>query len=122
MVERVIARGFDGFEYGQPAAGEHLQVHAEASIDHFCQWMALGKEDAGARDQILHQADVALVEAAFDEVALDESMRGGHIKRNVNASDVQVPGDILPEVRQLQRRTGSIRKTLALFITIAAEI
>ena len=69
-MERIISYRFDGIEHGQTAPAEHLQVHAEAAIHHFYQQMAFGKEGSRARDQILHQAHVALIEALFNDVVL----------------------------------------------------
>src|SRR6266702_8244806 len=83
MVERVISHRFDGIENGQAAAGEHLQVHAEASIDHFCKRPALGEERTGAGDEILHQENVTLIEAPFNNVVLGEPVRRSHIEWNV---------------------------------------
>ncbi len=37
MVESVVSRRFDGIEYDQTAAGEHLEVHAKVSVHHLCQ-------------------------------------------------------------------------------------
>src|SRR5712664_161093 len=105
-VESVISHRLDGIEYGETAASEHLEVHAEASIHDFCQRMAFGKEDPRARDEIFHQTHVALIEATFNDVALGEPLRRGGIKRNVNPPDFQITGDILPEVGELQRRTS----------------
>src|SRR5260370_3266404 len=122
MVERVISHRFDGIEDGQAAAGEHLQVHAEASIDHFCKRLAFGEECTGAGDEILHQENVTLIEAPFNNVVLGESVRRSGIERDVNASDVQVARNILPEVRELQRRTGGVGKALALLVTVPAQI
>src|SRR6266581_9455038 len=101
MVERVISHRFDGIENGQASTCEHLQVHAEASIDHFCQRLAFGEEGAGTGNEVFHQMNVALVEASLDNVILGEPVRSSHIERNVNAADVQVARNILPEVRKL---------------------
>ncbi len=49
-------------------------------------------------------------------------MRGGSIERNVNAADVQVARNILPEVRELQCGASGIGQTLTLLVAVAAEI
>src|SRR6266576_328444 len=49
-------------------------------------------------------------------------LRRSRIKRNVNTSDLQVTRDILPEVRELKRRTSCIRQTLALFVAVTAQV
>src|SRR5260370_5116115 len=121
-VESVISHRLDGIEYGQTAASEHLEVHAEASIDQFCQRTAFGEEDSRARSEIFHQTNVALIEAPFNDVALGEPLRRGGIERNVNSPDIQVTRDILPEVGELQGRTSRIGETLALLVAVAAEI
>src|SRR5260370_33198314 len=81
MVERVISHRFDGIEDGQAAAGEHLQVHAEASIDHFCKRLGFGEECTGAGEEILHQENVTLIEAPSTDVVLGESGRPGGSQR-----------------------------------------
>src|SRR6267143_4163543 len=90
VVECVISHRYDGVEYGQTAAGKHLQVHTEASIDHFCQRLAFGKEESRASDQIFHQAHEALIEASIEDVALGEPLGRGGIERNVNPPDFQI--------------------------------
>ena len=90
-VEGVVTHRLDGIEHGQPAPTEHLQVHTEACIHHFCQRHPFGKKRARARDQILHQAHVAIVEAPLDNVALGETLRRNRVERNVNPPLFQVP-------------------------------
>src|SRR5467141_4615766 len=104
VVECVISHRFDGVEYSQTAAGKHLQVHAEASIDHFCQRLAFGKEESRPRDQVLHQAHEALIEAPFNDVGLGEPLDRGGIERNVNPPDFQIAGSILTAVGELPSR------------------
>src|SRR5882757_8514320 len=122
VVECVISDRFDSVENGQTAAGEHLEVHAEASIDHSCQRLAFGKEESRASDQVLHQAHEALIEAPFNDVGFREPLGRGGIERNVNPPDFQIAGYILPEVGELQSRTGDIGETLALLVAVAAQI
>src|SRR5882762_6680101 len=117
-----VSYRFDGVEYGQTAAGKHLQVHAEASIDHFCQRLAFGKEESRPRDQGLHQAHEALIEAPFNDVGFGEPLGRGGIERNINPPDFQITGYILPEVGELQSRTGGIGEKLALLVAITAQV
>ena len=122
MVERVVAHGFDGVENGEAAAAEHFEVDAEAAVDHFCQRSALRKENAGAGDQIFHQADVAFVEAALDDVGFGEAVRCGDVERDVDAAFFEVALNVLPEIRELESGAGGVGHRLALFVAIAAEI
>src|SRR2546430_6553649 len=98
-VESIISYRFDGIEHGQTAPAEHLQVYAEAAIHHFYQQIAFGKEGSRARDQILHQAHVALIEAPFDDVAPGKTLRHGGTEGNVNHPDFQDPSATSPEDR-----------------------
>src|SRR6266404_6612794 len=122
MVERVIAAGLDGVEYGKTAAAEHFEIDAEAGVDHFCERHALGEQRARASDQILHQVNVTVVEAALYEVGFGKAVRRGDIERNVNAALFEVARDVLPEIGELQCSAGGVGELLALLITIAAEI
>src|SRR5260370_4469255 len=122
MVERVIAAGLDGVEYGKTAAAEHFEIDAEAGVDHFCERHALGEQRARASEQMLHQVNVTVVEAALYEVGFGKAVRRGDIERNVNAALFEVARDVLPEIGELQCSAGGVGELLALLITIAAEI
>src|SRR5579864_465068 len=122
LVKRVVANSFDGIENGEAAPAEHFQINAEALIHHFCERQTFCKQGTRASDQMLHQANVAVIKAAFDDIVFGEAMRCGSIKRNVDAAFVQVARNILPEIGKLQGSAGSVGKPLARFIAIAAEI
>src|SRR5260370_36578203 len=56
------------------------------------------------------------------DVTFREPMRCGGIEGNINPSNVQVPGDILPKICQLQRRASRIGEALALLVAVPAQI
>src|SRR5712664_1807777 len=122
MVERVVAAGLDGVEDGNPPAAEHFEIDTEAGVKHFRKRRALGKERARASDQILHEVNVTVVEAALHDVGFGKAVRRGDVERNVNTAFFEVARDVLPEIGELQCSAGGVGKLLALLITIAAEI
>lgn len=121
-MQRVIAAGFDGVENGYAAAGEHIEVDAQAALDHFGERGALDKEIARANDQIFHQADVTRVETAFDDIGFHEAVGCGDIERNIDAAFFEVAIDVLPKIGELESGAGGVRQRLALFVAIAAKI
>src|SRR6202035_1230886 len=58
----------------------------------------------------------------LDDVGGAQTMDGGGIERDVHATFLEVAGDVLPKVRELQRGASGVGKKLALFVPIAAEI
>ncbi len=50
----VVALGFDGVENRETAAAEHLDVDAEAIIDHFGERKAFMKEITSVGDEFFH--------------------------------------------------------------------
>ena len=69
-----------------------------------------------------HQRDVAVVEASFDNILFGDAVSGGFVEGDVDATFFHVAGNVLPEIRQLQRCAGGVREALAMFIAISAEI
>src|SRR5260370_3099232 len=122
MAQGVVAAGFDGMENGEAAPAEHFEIDAEAGVDHFFELHALGEERARATDQILHEVNVTIVEAALHDFSFGHAVRRCNIQRNVDAAFFQVARDVLPEIGELQCSAGGVGKTLALLVTIPAEI
>src|SRR5262249_15959714 len=62
------------------------------------------------------------VERAGKQLRFAESVCLDRLQRNVNTVFVETPRHILPEIRQLQRRTGKVRQSLTLAIAVPAKI
>src|SRR5690348_12803503 len=122
LVKRVVTGGLDRIENGEAAPAEHFQINAEALIHHFCERQTFCKQGTRASDQMLHQANVAVIKAAFDDIIFRKAMRCDSIKRNIDAAFVQVARNVLPEIGKLQSGAGGVGKALALLVAIAAEI
>ena len=121
LVKRVIAHGFNGVENGEAAAAEHFQVNAEALVDDFRERQALGKKSARASNEIPHQAHVAVVKAALDDIVLGKPLDGSGIERNVDAAFVEVARNVLPKICKLQGGAGGVGKALTLLVAIATK-
>ena len=121
-MQRVVADGFDGVENGEAATAKHSEVNAEALVNHPCERPSLSKQRASAGDEILHQAYVTFVKAALDDVLFGDSLGRGGVEWNINAALVEIARNVLPEIRQLQRRAGRIGEELAGFVTVATEV
>jgi hypothetical protein len=113
-VQRVVALRFDGLEDGKAAATEHLEIYAEFALDLLRERKSQEEQFAGTSDQVLHQRDVALAEAATDDVVFADAVMSGCVERDVNAAFLQVAGNVLPEIRKLQRGAGGVGKLLAI--------
>src|SRR5579859_1887293 len=117
----VIPHGFDGIENGEAATAEHFEVDAQAAADHLCERRSLYKEQARACDQIFHQIDVTIVEAAFDDVGFAEAVSSGNVERDIYAALFEVARNVLPEIGELQSSTSGVGHGLTLFVTVAAK-
>src|SRR5215469_5669259 len=122
LVKRVVTDGLDGVENRDAAAAEHFEVNAEALIHRFRERQTLVKKGACARNEILHEAHVAVVKPPLDDIVFVKALGGCSIKRNVNAAFVEVARNVLPKIRELKCSTSGVRKALALLVTIAAEV
>src|ERR1700746_3632921 len=98
LVKGVAAHRFDGIENGEATAAEHFQVDTQVGINHCGERQTFGKQSARARDQILHQTDVAIVKAAFDNIVFAEAVGRGSVERDIDTSFVEVAGHVLPEI------------------------
>src|ERR1700680_2097409 len=78
-VQGVVAEGFDGVEHRKPAATEQLDIHAQVCGDTRSERSAFAKQSSRARQQILHERDVASVEAPRNDFFLRKPVRRGHI-------------------------------------------
>src|ERR1019366_4022851 len=83
---------------------------------------ALRKQLTRAGNQVLHERNVARVEAAPDDVFFGEAVRDQRFERNVDATLFKITPHILPEICKLERGAGGVGKLLALGIAITAKI
>src|SRR5215470_4995317 len=113
---------FNGLENREAPAAEHFQVNSEFAFDLLRERQALFEQNARPADQILHQCDVVVAEAAGHDVVFADTVVNGNVERNVNAAFFQVARNVLPEIRQLKRGAGCVGKLLAKRIAVAAEI
>ena len=86
------------------------------------EWQAFGEELARARDELVHQRHVAIVEAARFNIFGGKTMAREEIERNVDSVFLEIARDVLPEIRELQRGASGVGKCLALGVAVAAQI
>src|SRR5215472_9599816 len=73
LVKRVVTDGLDGVENRDAAAAEHFEVNTEALVHHSSKGQPFCKQRACAGDELLHQAHIAVVKAAVDNVVLRDA-------------------------------------------------
>ena len=122
LVKRVVPHGLNGLENGDAAPAEHFEVNAQAGVHHFCKRPSFGKQGACARNEILHQTDEAIIEAALNDIAFSKALGCGGVEGDIDTTFVEVARCVLPEIRELQRGASSVGKALALLVAIAAEV
>src|SRR5215472_6856296 len=118
----VVTHRFDRVENGDAASAEHFEVDAQPGINHFCKRQSFSKQFARARYEILHQADVAIIETPLDDIVFAKTLGRGRVERNVDAALIEVARNVLPEVRELKRSASCIGKALTLLVAVAAEV
>jgi len=86
MAQGVVAAGFDGIENGGPPRLNISRSTLRRVSTIFASGMPSAKERARATDQILHEVNVTIVEAALHDFSFGHAVRRGNIQRNVDAA------------------------------------
>jgi hypothetical protein len=100
---------------------EKLDTGAKGWGEHGMELGALGKQGAGASEEIAHQSGVVAIEVTVFDRSFRDTVDGGYVKRYVDSALTEVTADILPEIGQLESGAGGVRGVLAPGITAATE-
>src|SRR5581483_9090044 len=118
--ENCIALLLDGPQDLLATTGEKFQVNRELVIHLSDQRQSLTEPVAGALDLKLHHLAESRSVALGGNILFAHTEATQIFKRKIDAALFVVDADVLPEIGELKRGAGMVRKLLAVCIPVAA--
>src|SRR5258708_19145417 len=118
-IESLVLNGVQDF---LSTAAEEFKVHRQLAVHVLDQRQSAIKPLACALDLELHELKELRRRAALRDVFFGHAEVAQIFKRKIDASFAVVNGNVLPEIGELQRGAGAVRKLLAFGVTVAAEV
>src|SRR6516164_3290748 len=112
----------DGMQNGKAATAEELDVKRQPTIDLLGQRQAAMEPLAGTLHFELHHREKLLGGPLVGQVLLGNAEAGEIFERKIDAAFLEVDGNILPEIGELQCGASEVGKLLAFRIVVAAQV
>src|SRR5947209_1081143 len=104
----IVALPLDLSQHGQPAAGEQVDFDSYVRRYEVDERQALVEQVARALDLEAHQFDERTIESAGGQVAVRISEPPAIFFGQVDPTDREIAGHVLPEIGQLQSRANAV--------------
>src|SRR5690348_16047959 len=120
-LEHVETLALDGVKDFEAAAGEKFDINSEVAADLLRERQAAPEPLTRALDFEAHEFQKFVRGAPAGDDRLFYGKAAKVFERKIDAALAVINGDVLPEIRELERGTGEVGELLAVGIAISAN-